>query len=98
MDKIQKYLGENYDKDEFWNWLKEKKTVSCTIVEGGMLLAVCVGKVQIKGGAIKEFKIMGNKSEINFPYAAFMPSPVKIMGKDGWHLTVMRGALTYEVY
>ena len=98
MDKMGKYLGENYDKYEFFDWLKTKDKVTCTIYEGGMLLAICVGKVQVKGGAIPEFKVMGNKSQISFPYAAFSPSPVKVMGKDGWLITVMRGQLTYEVY
>ena len=100
MNLTDKYLGEaaTTDKNEFWQWLREKKSATCTIFEGGMILAICVGKVQVKGGGIPEFQILGSKSEIHFPYAAFNASTVKTMGKDAWHLTVMKGNLTYEVY
>lgn len=101
MNLTDKYLGEASSamKSEFYAWLRErdKKEMTCTIVEGGMVLAVCKGKIQVKGGSIPEFSVHGKSSNINFIYATFKASPVKIMGKDGWHLSV-KGNLTYEVY
>jgi len=98
--KIDKFLNEGANKDEFYAWAREKDgdTLTATIVEGGMVLAICKGKFQMARSSIPDWRVNGKSADISFPYAAFKANPVKIMGKDGWRLDVMRGNLTYEIY
>lgn len=96
VEKVDKYLTEEDGKNEFYSWLNEKKEVTCTIVDGGMMLAmISRGNVKVKRGTIPEFSIWSGKAEINFRYAAANYKPRQ---GNGWLVEAKSKKLTYELY
>lgn len=98
--RIDEFLNEGANKDEFFAWAREKngQTLEATIVQGGMVIAHERGKFQIARSPIPDWRVNGKSGMITFPFASFKANPVKIMGKDGWRLDASSIALTYEIY
>jgi hypothetical protein len=100
LNRIDEYINEGANKDEFYAWARERQgqTLTATIVQGGLVLAVCKGKFQMARSPIPDWRVNGKSADITFPFASFKANPVKIMGKEGWRLDASSIALTYELY